>query len=256
MAHVIIGSAAAQLRLPDWPRHRQDLDIFVTTDDHFHYSADIYRHPLLDRWIRDRSDVFATVDELYTIKLSHSYWELKNGSWDKHIFDMRWLKSRGANLLPTLHDTLYKVWEEKHGVKRTNLQMDKGSFFKDAVTRIYDHDSIHDSVAFGDRALYESILKDGSTVEVDNRKMWALPFDQLVLLFGEEVAATALERILIPTNYKYSPGAAYRWALRRTITSLTKGKSARFILENFESFAKPDDYLQRHLMKKDRLVKL
>jgi hypothetical protein len=86
--------------------------------------------------------------------------------------------------------------------------------------------------------------------------MWGLSHEDLVKLFREEVYATALERIVIPKDYRCSPGAAYRWALRRTITSLTKGKSAQFILENFEEFAIPDDYVSRHLANKSRLVRL
>jgi hypothetical protein len=224
--------------------------------------GDVFSHPLLDDWIGDGKRV-ATVDELYTLKVSHIYWELKNGSWDKHVFDMRYLKRHGASVIPDLHKTLYAVWTEIHGPKKSTLAMEKEDFFKDAVKRIYDHDSIHDSVAFGEAALYNKILKDGSTVDVDSGKMWSLSWEDLVRLFREEVYATALERILVPTNYRCSAGAAYRWSLRRTITSLTKGKSARFIVENFEEFAnpyvvlgEPDNYLERHLANRDRLVKL
>lgn len=230
----------------------------VTTSGAEQFTGDVFAHPDLDPWLRKLSRGVrpATVDELYTIKVSHSYWELKNGTWNKHIYDIRWLKRKGAHLEQDFHDALYGVWEDVHGKKKTNLSMEKGEFFADAVTRIYDHDSIHDSVAYGDTAMYNLILKDGSTVDVDSKKMWGLGFDNLVLLFREEICATALERIVIPRNYQCSPGAAYRWALRRTITSLTKGKSAQFIVENFDAFAKPDDYVTRHLSNKHKLVKL
>ena len=258
MTAVLIGSTAIDKLFPgELGREPKDEDYIVSTDEEVivGLGSDVFSHHTLDTWLGgwDRT---ATLDELYTIKLSHSYWELKNGSWNKHIFDMRWLKRKGATLLEPLHATLYKVWEEIHGSKKTNLAMEKGDFFKDAVTRIYDHDSIHDSVAYGEVALYNKILKDGSTVDIDNKKLWGLDHDELILLFREEVNATALERIVIPSGYRCSPGFAYRWALRRTITSLTKGKSAQFILENFERFAKPDNYLKRHLLKADRLVKL
>lgn len=256
MAAVVIGSKAIERHFPgELGREPRDLDLILSSNTRDGSDGDVFSNPALDDWIGPTNRI-ATVDELYTIKLSHSYWELKNGSWDKHVFDLRFLKRRGGKLIPDLHDTLYKVWIKIHGSKRTNLAMEKGQFFKDAVVRIYDHDSIHDSVAYGDAPLYNSILKDGSTVDVDSKKMWALPQDQLVLLFREEVCATALERIVIPQNYRGSPGAAYRWALRRTVTSLTKGRSATYILDNFEDFATPDDYLSRHLAKKDKLVKL
>lgn len=200
---------------------------------------------------------YATLDQMYTIKLSHSHWELKNGSWHKHIYDMRALKRAGAKLDLDLYKILYKVWEEMYGKKVMNLDQDKTEFFDDAVRRVYDHDSLHASVAFGSRPIYEDILKDGATVDIDSRKLWALPHERIVQLFIEEICVTALERIVIPRNYQTSPGAAYLWALRRTITSLTKGKSSRFILENFEEFATPDpDYVTRHRDNAWKLVKL
>lgn len=255
MGTLLTGSTAMVILFGDEaPREPKDKDGFATTDSSWH-GVDVFSHPSLDEWIGPGNRV-ATVDELYTIKCSHIYWELKNGSWNKHLFDLRYLRRRGAQLIPELHKKLYSVWVETHGAKKTNLAMEKGAFFKDAVVRIYDHDSIHDSVAYGDVALYNLILKDGSTVDIDGDKMWSLPHEQLVSLFREEVYATALERILIPRNYQVSAGFAYRWALRRTITSLTKGRSARFIIENFEEFALPDDYLSRHMAKRDRLVKL
>ncbi len=215
-------------------------------------------HPSFAQFIPETETTqYATLDQMYTIKLSHSHWELKNGSWHKHIADMRALKRAGAVLDLDLYKTLYKVWEEMYGKKEMNLDQDKTEFFDDAVRRTYDHDSLHESVAFGERPVYESILKDGATVDIDSKKLWALDHERIVQLFVEEICVTALERIVIPRNYQTSPGAAYLWALRRTITSLTKGKSSRFILENYEDFAIPDpNYVQRHLDNSDKLVKL
>ena len=201
--------------------------------------------------------VFASLDQMYTIKLSHSHWELKNGSWNKHIYDLIQLQNAGAKLDFELYWLLYKVWEELHGKKVMNLDQDKTEFFSDAVRRVFCHDSIHESVAYGERPIYEECLRHGATVDIDPAKMWAMPHERVVMLFKEEIFATALERILIPKNYTVSPGMAYLWALRRTITSLTKGKSSRFILQNIQEFIKPDPgYVKRHLAKADRLVKL
>jgi len=258
MGNVVIGSTAMYYHFHKEVREPKDLDLIVSSSnrpDYIGMGMDIYSHPSLDTWVGEGHRV-ATIDELYTIKVSHSYWELKNGSWDKHISDLRFLKKKGAHLDLLLHNELYAVWSYLHGPKRTNLSMEKDDFFQDAVTRIYDHDSIHESVAYGEEALYNQVLRDGSTVDIDPQKMWGLGYDNLIRLFREEVYATALERVLIPRNYKASPGAAYRWSLRRTITSLTKGRSARFIVDNFDQFAQPEDYLSRHLKKKDRLIKL
>lgn len=240
---LIIGSTAVQQHIPGF-RQPKDLDVF---SDQGEDNAEVFWHPLFDDWIPPATDRYATLDELYTIKVSHSYWELRNGSWEKHINDAALLKRNGAVLIPELHSLLYEVWEERYGKKRVDLSQEADEFFSDAVNRVYEHDSIHESVAYGARPMYESVLKDGASVAVDMAKLKALSFDDQVKLFREEVYATALERLVIPSNYTFSPSRAYAWSLRRTITSLTKGWSARFLVENYDVFRRPDcDYVARH----------
>lgn len=267
MTTLIIGSTAAKRWIPDF-REPKDFDVFTTSEtgstEYLGTRYEPFYSPLIADWVNQRwvntypaNSRCANLDELYTIKISHSYWELPNGSWTKHMEDAACFKRHGAELLPDLHALLYKVWEERYGKKKVNLNMDASDFFDDAVNRVYDHDSIHASVAYGDHPLYEDVMEDGQSVKTDMRKVWALPFDKQVMLFREEIYATALERIVIPRNYKCSPRAAYAWALRRTITSLTKGRSATFISDNYELFRAPDvDYVKRHLHNADKLIRL
>jgi hypothetical protein len=251
---LVIGSTAAHVhgyldRLPD------DLDAF--SDEPADGKDDFFWDDALAEWIPDGTDRLATLDELYTIKLSHAYWELKNGTWRKHMHDLVALQDAGAKVDQPLHDLLYGVWERRHGKKRVDLTQESDEFFSDAVRRAYDHDSLHRSVAYSERPLYEEVLKAGKSVQMDMKKVWALPFELQVKLFREEVYVTALERIVIPSDYTASPRAAYMWALRRTITSLTKGKSAQFIAEHYKTFRDPDiDYVKHHLSNADKLIPL
>jgi hypothetical protein len=255
---LIIGSVAMNRAL-GFCRTPKDLDYFGNDQKGlgiFNLPLEPFWHDSWNGTQLDRDD-YATLNELYTIKVSHAYWELKNGSWDKHMYDILTLQGAGANLDMELHKLLYPVWVERHGTKKMNLAQAAGMFFADAVTRIYDHDSIHESVAYGDRPLYERILKDGETVDIDPDKLWnGMTFEEQVLLFREEIAATALERWMIPTNYRFSPGLAYKLALKKTVTSLTKGRSARFIVTNFRQFMLPHDYMAIHRAKMDKLVPL
>lgn len=206
---------------------------------------------------RTSNTYLPTLDDLYTIKVSHAGWELRNGSWDKHMSDIVALKHAGAKLQFDQFKRLYKIWEDVHGSKKLKLQKGKDDFFTDAVVRKYDHDSLHASVAYGDYPLYEDILKDGSEVDVDMAKIRALPFDTQVKLYREEIYATALERKVIPSDYTISARKAYAWATRRTITSLTRGWSSRFLIENYNIFRTPDcNYVKRHLDKKHLLIPL
>lgn len=243
---IVIGSTAIRHHFEDFPREPKDVDVFAQDGEPF--IEDRYFHSKMLGYWYTKPTRFATPDELYTIKLSHSFWELPNGSWNKHMADLMFLKEKGCQVIEPLYKLLYEIWEEKHGAKRMDLNQDASDFFDDAVRRKYNHDSVHYSVAYTPgRPLYETVMADGESVKTDMKKVWAMPFGQCVRLFREEVYATALERIVIPANYKVSPGFAYHWALRRTITSLTKGRSARFIAENYDLFHRPDhDYVSHH----------
>lgn len=251
---LIVGSTAMASHLPG-RRSPKDIDTF--SDSPANTVDDNFWHPAFTQWLPDETGRLATLDELYTLKVSHSYWDLGFGSWEKHISDAAALKEAGAVLNLDLHNLLYDVWSAKHGAKRVDLSLESDVFFADAVTRIYDHDSIHASVAYGESALYESVLKAGASVTVDMQKVRALPFEDKVRLYREEVYATALERKVIPSSYTCSPRGAYAWALKRTITSLTKGWSARFLVENFGIFRAPDIYyVARHRSNSHKLIRL
>lgn len=195
----------------------------------------------------------ATPDESYTMKISHGFWDI-HGTWDKHARDIVFLQRKGCTFNRKLYDILVPVWTEWYKKNNRVLNKSKDEFFADAVKRKYDHDSVHESVAYGERPLYESILADGAQVKVDNSKFWAMDLETQLNCVREEVYATALERILIPGNYRGSPGAAYWWALRRTATSLFKGEWALFLLLHLDELRRPDcNYMQRHLENTDRL---
>jgi hypothetical protein len=197
----------------------------------------------------------ATPDELYTLKISHAFWEIHGPrNWDKHAADIVFLSRKGAKFLRPLYDIVLPIWKEKYKRNTVNLNQSAKDFFSDAVNRKYDHDSLHESIAYGDRPLYESVLREGSDVAVDNAKFWAMDHETQIKMVREEIYATALERILIPRNYKGSPTSAYVWALRRTATSLFKGEWALFLMLNLDELMRPDcDYMRRHINNKHKL---
>lgn len=257
---LLIGSTALAKYI-EIDREPKDIDYFVS--DTWHYKGllddtkvEVFSHPKITEYFGD-VDRDATLDELYTIKISHSFWELKNGSWNKHCYDIMRMKDEGAEFIRELYDVLYSVWEEVHGKKKANLNASPEDFFKNTVTRIYDHDSIHDSVAYYDKPLFNVILADGHQVKVDRSKFEDMDFEDKLKLVREEVYATALERQLIPSDYKSSPRAAYLWALRRTITSFSKGWFPLFIVLNLDKLWSPDiNYVYKHKQNSDKLIKL
>lgn len=198
--------------------------------------------------IIDQPDVYefthdiATIDEIYTLKVSHSFWD--RGSWMKHIVDIRKLKDAGAVFIPELYSLAYKQWEQRYGKKNVNLDQDKTEFFGQNVRRKYDHDSIHASVAFNDNPMYMSILVDGEDVKVSKEKFSNLSLDQKRELVFEEVMVLSLERDLIPMcenkdinkTHLYT---SYMKQLQMLITQYSKGWFPLWIVENYFEIAKP-----------------
>lgn len=272
MTQILIGSEAAKLWWDGgFGRESHDLDFWADqypthVGVRMDRQVDIFWDDRLWQYFGRSENRTATPDELYTMKVSHASWDLTNGSWAKHMNDIVFMKSQGCRLLPHLWDLLQEIWKDVHGKPRVNLNQESGQFFTDAVVRYFDHDSIHDTVAHYDRPLWMEVLKDGQTVAMDMAKVWALPFRQQVELFREEVYATALERWIIPARERghvFSPTQAYHWALRKTITSLTKGRSSRFMIEKFDIFRDmprlPDGtawYMDRHDRNIDKLIRL
>ena len=259
---VIVGSTA----LVNWGlsnREPQDLDV-VTADSHhmkgthidFLYDARLV--PFIDA-LRQQGDPTGSVvtnpslDFLYTLKVSHSYWDLPHTSWYKHVLDISIIKQAGAVLWPELHAVLYKIWEEKWGKKQVNLYMDKSAFFDDAVPRIYDHDSIHRAVAYGDRPLYESVLVPGQEIAQSTKAIKELDKATRDRLYREEIYVMALERDILP-GWLTSPRAAYLKALRKMVTSLSKGWSATYLLDNIGDFMEPEIDYVTHCMNNAHLL--
>lgn len=256
---ILIGSTAIN-QYVDTGRVPKDADYFTDKEVH----ADLLEKERIDPYShKDIVGYFgnveriATLDELYTIKYSHIFWELRNGSWGKHASDIMLMQEHGAKIIEPLFKILYHVWEEKHGYKKANLSQMANDFFNDKVIRKYDHDSVHASVAYYDEPLFNVILADGEQVKVDRSKFEAMTYEDKLRLVREEVYATALERLVIPSDYTYSPRKAYAWALKRTVTSLARGWFARFIVDNLADVWKPDvDYVQVHKDNSHKLIPL
>lgn len=262
MAVTLIGSQAIKHHFPDF-REPKDWDWLATkVCDGFQIrdDEDWFIDARLSAW---PFGLVATPDELYTIKISHMFWEV-NGStqnWNKHMYDIIYLKNKGCLFLPDLYDILLPIWKEQHGGRKAKLVgKTKDGFFQDAVTRIYDHDSIHEAVAYRERPAYESILKPGSQVDCSFELFQALSHEEKVILCREEVEVTAYERLILPAweqGRTVDNRRAYHWALRRTCTSLFQPRWALFIGLNFqEIFIPTPGWVNRFKQNQDKLVRL
>lgn len=192
------------------------------------------------------SSSVATLDEVYTLKVSHSPWVIAGlPSWYKHLYDVEVLRNTGARLVPTLHKVAYSEWERRHGRKLVNLNKRKEDFFNGAVKRFYDHDSVHEAVALGGRPAFYKILEAGSEVKTSQRLFEALSEEEKSFLVFEEVMVLALERDVIPmveagrSVEKGELFEAYSKHLRLLITQYSKGWFPQWIIENYTRVARP-----------------
>lgn len=244
---IIIGSRAAKYWLGDkFKREPKDVDLVCVVPNSvqipYHEFTvlpkdilSLIQFQVVHGWEED-FDV-ATLDALYTIKLSHLGWDIQ---WDKHWSDLWLFKANGAKLIPKLFDKLYKFWQKKHKNKPyLSLYKTKDKFFDDFVPHQYDHDYLHELVAHPYLPKYKLVLLEGQEVAIDKNKFDKLSLSSQVKMFREEVAVIALERWIIPSKGKIHWIKAWEWALKKTLVSLTKGWATKFILSNIEHFVKP-----------------
>jgi hypothetical protein len=189
---ILIGSSAIKYHFPDFPRQPKDED-FIGEG-----KSTKEKEYLTNKILQGYSSPVLSKDYLYTLKVSHVVgWDI---NWDKHIWDIQWLKERGCKLHKPLFFDLYNYWNEVHGInKRSDLEMTSEEFFDNAIQFPVDHDKLHEILITHPyfeslKPTYTEILKDGAEVAVDEGKFNQLSFHKKFNLVFEEVAVMSVER--------------------------------------------------------------
>ena len=260
MSWYVVGSGAlAQPRFDlNW-RKPKDQDIWSSSEEVVESlkNAQSIDAKLIPQYIidlMDFEDIYATPDTVYTIKCSHLGWS--NPMWSKHKADILHLKHLGCKLNKQLYYELVEFWKEELGSKDF-LSLDKGKddFFTDGVVYKYDHDWLHEQVAFPNRPVYEKCLVDGKNVLIDKAKFDKLSFEDQVRMFREEITVIAIERWMVNPKIKrpLSWVMAYFRSVEKTITSLTKNWATDFLVLNLEHFVSPDYKYFKHTLEELKL---
>jgi len=221
---ILIGSSAIKHHYPDFKRIPKDHDYAVSTKTKSTKSIEYLYNPI----IGDKEGI-ASPDLLYTLKISHVIgWDI---NWDKHMFDIQFLKNKGCKLDYDLFQKLYEFWNINNGFNnRSDLNMTSEEFFNNALKT--PHDYYH--TLLNPYPIYQKILKDGAQVDVCQDKFNKLSFDEKCDLVREEVMVMAYERY---KNYHYMK--AYIMMLKKFIISHAPIWEAIFIIENFITLHKP-----------------
>lgn len=191
-------------------------------------------NPILLEYYANNPPLFIGKDELYTLKISHSFFDLDNGSWAKHMYHIQQLKELGAKFIPDLFYKLFPYWEQMHGKRKaSNLDMTAEEFFDNKVGFPFDHDYIHEVLIqhphFKGQSepTYNKVLKEGAEVDVCMDKFESLTEEEKFNLTFEEVANMALERYG-KMYYK----RAYEVMLKKFIISHCKIEQGIWIIQN------------------------
>jgi hypothetical protein len=229
---LIFGSTAMKHWFPEF-REPSDLDLIkkggLSTKLEQHYWIDSF-----DYILENNIDLeYVDPHFLLAIKASHFGWDIH---WSKTMNDILFLKERGYSVDPALYKMLVKDWTVVHGKKWGSLEKaDSTTFFEDAVPRKYVHDSIHEAVAVGSEPLYFKILKDDSgVVGCSKEKFDSLTEKEKENLVREEVWVTALERYLVPADFKCSTSLSYFKSLKKLATTMSSGWFKQWIISNFD----------------------
>lgn len=229
---ILTGSKAIKTHFPDFHRDPLDWDYFVTNSPELNSQTpdrwtDILYNPIFDGY----EHKILQPNDLYTLKISHLFWDIK---WDKHMFDVQFLRAKGCELNMELFYKLYTLWNKVHGInKRSDLNMSADSFFDNAVKCEYNHDSIH--LLINPEPIFTKIHADGAEVEVDCDKFDALSFEDKCELVREEVYVMAWERFKSAMPFQH----AYSKMLKKFIMNHAPMWEALFIIENFIILHKP-----------------
>src|SRR6185436_10090686 len=236
---ILIGSKAIKHWFPDFPREPKDVDYAVNNRiSSGEKGVEYLYNPVLLKW--GCSDIL-TPDELYTLKMSHLFWDL---GWNKHEYDATFLRDKGCKLIYPLFYDLYDYFNELHGKnKRSDLKMTSEKFFDNALTCPYDHDWLH--TLLNPIPTFNKVLKDGMEVEVDEERFKLLSYEEKEALVREEVEIMAYERWP-----KLDFRVAYITMLKKFILSHAPIWEAIWILENYKYLCLAKHNFIKHLNEK------
>lgn len=173
-----------------------------------------------------------SLDMLFTIKSSHKYKKNSPHFW-KTLMDYHIMRSAGAVIRPEWKEFYRMREKETYNYSHPNLNQSKENFFKDdGIKYVWDHDDIHKSVAVGERPAYTYYLKDGSPVQCDKSKFFALPHQTRINGIVEEAMVLAIERSLVPHPGTWTPEYAWKFALMKVLSSITSGWFREFGYDN------------------------
>lgn len=182
---------------------------------------------------KDGNWYIAKPNLIFTLKKSHRY--LKNSPhFLKTMLDYNHLLAQGCVVPDSLKSWSKKREKETYWYKHPSLDQSKDDFFKDdGIKYIYDHDSIHLSVARMEKPAYEFYKEPGQEVQCSKELFFSVSEEIRLNGVFEEAATLALERSQIFWPGGWSPKKSFEFALMKVCTSITSGWFREYAYNNY-----------------------
>lgn len=252
MKPVLVGSRALAYWLPEFtPRENADWD-FLMGDEGSVNDLDLQFPRLEVHWFNELNNYdvvnefrvktpefdynVMSLEGLALMKRSH-LWRAYN--FDKHITMYhkylapyaRWDDPTWCKLLKER----IKLTKQAYPQRNPSLDQTNKDFFDDAVKKVFDHDWIHELVAYYDRPLFERLKYDDKFDKAWCEKdLWEqfTPEDKNRCV-AEEAHVIACERFMIPNDWNFAPKRAYFMTVNKVCTTLTSGWFRDHAINNF-----------------------
>ena len=217
-----------------WHEPVEGYEVHLTSDLNNAKVAEVYGTGTLTQGPNDVKILVLKPAGLMDIIYSHLHRDLKFDLQMMRYLSLKSTWAQAGNFVvhnDTFVEERIRLTKEKYGDKTPSLMKTVDDFFDDAVSKKYDHDLIHDYVAFEPEPMYRKLQAEDGTVFC-HAELWnKLTYTQKLQCVAEEAFVIAIERYIIPLDMPYK--SAYRNALRRICTTLTGGWFRRFAIDNY-----------------------
>lgn len=257
MKNLLIGSRALAYNKPEFESHIKDhTDWDVVTYDDLDW-AEVHDPDHLNtsimRLYAHTSPITHNGVELYPLTLkglailkrSHLWRDLGFKKhitmYHKHIMDGSF---RFNDMDRKILGERTRLTMESYPQKNPSLKQTKNDFFDDFVVKKFDHDYLHDVVAFEyGKPMYRRMQNK----DIDS--VWCIKDDwdnfthedKLKCIF-EECTVIAFERFVIPNDYRYGMKTAFVLSLDKVCTTLTSGWFRDYAIDHYVELVNMFDY--------------
>ncbi len=173
----------------------------------------------------------ASFDWLLFFKESHKF-KKDSPHFLKTLNDIQLLRSLGAQIPNSV--LLSQREKQTYTNKLPNLNTTSKEFFDyRSVPYKYVHDDIHEAIALYDKPAYLYYKPQENEVACSKDLFFAQPENIRLAGVYEESCVLALERSLVPGNFKTHPDKAFTMAREKVCTSITSGWFREYAYRNY-----------------------